>query len=132
MWAAASRAQPIADEAFFACNSLGQVAAAAEYPMTIPQDPTEGVRSTIPSEVTTNKQASICWNSGTPGFHAAAVVPIFAIASQLSDGFPHGFEVQIAGPSGARELLVRVAMAKGTGRGIISRDFTAVLTTREF
>ncbi len=118
--------------AFYRCDWVGNVAIDPEPMMVIDQHPTEGLVSTVPSGVTTSKHASICWNSGTPGFEVSAVVPAYALADSFADGFPHGFEVQIVGPSGARELMIRVVLVKGVGKGIISREFTAVLTTREF
>jgi len=124
-------AEDVAD-AFYECDWVGNVADDPEPLMTIDQHPSEGLVSTVPSGMTTSKHASICWNSGTPGFEVSAVVPVYALEDPFADGFPHGFEVQIVGPSGARELLVRAAMAKGTSKGIICREFSAVLTTREF
>jgi hypothetical protein len=50
----------------------------------------------------------------------------------LNDGFPHGFEVQIIGPSGARKMLLRLALCKEGSSRLIGKDFKAILTTRDF
>ena len=119
-------------EAFYECDLLGQVADEPELAMIIRQDPVGGLISTVPSGMTTSKHASIAWNNSTAGFQVSAVVPVYALEDAFADGFPHGFEVQIVGPSGARELMVRVVMTKGTTKRIISRESTAILTSREF
>jgi hypothetical protein len=108
------------------------VADEPELAMIIRQDPVGGLISTVPSGMTTSKHASIAWNNSTAGFQVSAVVPVYALEDAFADGFPHGFEVQIVGPSGARELMVRAVMTKGTTKRIISRESTAILTSREF
>jgi hypothetical protein len=50
----------------------------------------------------------------------------------MNDGFPHGFEVQLIGPSGARKLLVRLAMVKEGSSRLIGKEFKAILTTRDY
>ncbi|MFH0962858.1 MAG: prepilin-type N-terminal cleavage/methylation domain-containing protein [Planctomycetota bacterium] len=120
------------DNAFYKCQPTGQIDTSPWPNMVIPRDSVEGLRSLIPAKVAKNKHASVCWNNGTNGFDAGIVVPRYAIANATGDGFPHGLEVQIVGPSGARELCVRLAMAKGTGKKVVGREFTAILTTRDF
>ena len=121
-----------ATEAFYPCDQFGYVSPVPLGSVELPRDGTAGLRSAIPTAATTNKHASVCWNAGHGGFEVGLAVPRFAVADTTGDGFPHGFEVQIVGPSGARELLLRLAIAKGTTRGIAAREFTAVLTTRDF
>ena len=120
------------DDAFYECDADGDIDAHATNNMIIPQDPDEGIQSLIPSGVTGTKHASICFNRSVPGWDTGPIVPQFGIEDDVSEGFPHGFEVQIVGPSGAREVLVRLALAKGTSRHVVARDFMSILTTRDF
>lgn len=126
-----STAEDIAD-AFYECDEFGQVNASPEPDMVIPQDPDEGLRSAIPATPTRAKRASVGFNSSRAGWDTGPTIPLLALEDPLGDGFPHGFEVQICGPSGSREVLVRMVLAKGTARKIITREFQAVFTTRDF
>jgi prepilin-type N-terminal cleavage/methylation domain-containing protein len=120
------------DNSFYFCSAAGIIDALPDNPMTIPQDPVIGVQSMLPGGMRNGRQISVCYNAGTPNFQAGPVVPMYALANGTGAGFPHGFEVQIVGPSGARELLMRLALAKeGAGR-IIAKDFKTILTTRDY
>jgi len=57
------------------------------------------------------KHASVAWNSGA-SFHIPVAVPAYGLASTSGDGFPHGFEVQVIGLSGARQTLVCITLAR--------------------
>lgn len=58
---------------------------------------------------------AVAFNRG-PGFAINDSVPAFATASTSGDGFPHGFEVMIVGPTGGRRILARLVMvAEGYG-----------------
>jgi len=121
------------DNAFYYCDEVGHVSSMPESDMIIDQDPEAGICSMIPGGgMRSGKRTSICMNDGTPNFQAGPVVPLYAVADFREEGFPHGFEVQIVGPSGARKLLVRLAMAKEGFRSILGKDFRAVLTTRDY
>lgn len=100
--------------------------------VTILNDTQDGITSQISGELRTGKRTSICMNRGTLGFERGPVLPMYAVASQLGDGFPHGFETQIIGPSGARQLFLHVVMGKDSSKGIIAKAFKGVLTTRDF
>ena len=126
-----STAEDVAN-AFYECDEYGQINASPEPDMVIPQDPDEGLQSAIPATPTRAKRASVGFNSTRAGWDTGPTVPILAMEDPTGDGFPHGFEVQICGPSGSREILVRMVLAKGTSRKIITREFAAVLTTRDF
>jgi hypothetical protein len=71
-------------------------------------------------------------NRGSQGFELGPIVPQFATVIAGGDGFPHGFEVQIVGPSGAREVLLKLVLAKSGAQRIVARDLKAVLTTRDY
>jgi len=118
--------------AFYECDEFGQINASPEPDMVIPQDPDEGIQSVIPATPTRAKRASVGFNSTTPGWDTGPTVPQLATEDATGDGFPHGFEVQICGPSGSRKVLIRMVLAKGTSRKIITREFAALFTTRDF
>ncbi|MFH1999792.1 MAG: hypothetical protein ABIK28_08930 [Planctomycetota bacterium] len=123
------------DDAFYRSYADGtiDVDPMLKADMLIPMDLYDGVFSRMEGQGTNHiLQASICMNRGDPGFEIGPIVPQLAIADATGDGFPHGFEVQIVGPSGARELLIRVAMAKQGSKGLVAKDFEAVLTTRDY
>jgi len=120
------------NNAFYACDDTGYIANAPDVLITIPQDATEGMRSLIPVRRTTAKRMTICYNDGTTNFEAAPAVPRYALPDATAPGFPHGFEVQIVGPSGARTLMFRVAAAKEFRNALVAREFTGILTTRDF
>ena len=48
----------------------------------------------------------------------------FAVPTQTGSGFPHGFEVQLIGPSSARQLLVRLVLSSTNNHG--HKAFSAV------
>lgn len=48
--------------------------------------------------------------------HSAAGVGLFSVMDNTGDGFPHGFEVQIIGPSAGRQVLLQLSIAS-TRRG---------------
>jgi hypothetical protein len=120
------------DNSFYFCSDAGAIDAAPENDMLIPQDPSIGMQSMLPGGMRNGRRISICYNSGTPNFQAGPVVPMYALADATGNGFPHGFEVQIVGPSGARELMLRLAMVKEGANRLIGRDFRTILTTRDF
>lgn len=123
------------DNAFYKCYADGTIDAVpiAAASVSIPMAGYQGVFSyQAGGGVNHVKQASVCMNRGLPGFETGPIIPRYAIPNLLGDGFPHGFEIQIIGPSGAREMLLRLAMGKSTTRGLYSKDFTAILTTRDF
>lgn len=56
-------------------------------------------------------RASMAWNRTNPAWIPERV-PYYAIADATGDGFPHGFEVQVIGPTGSRTILVRLTLAR--------------------
>ncbi len=78
--------------------------------------------------------ASMAWNNSTT-FRTPDVVPKFAVGSSFGAGFPHGMEVQIIGPTGARQVLVRLVMAYvvgGSGQNLYSNESHTITTLREY
>lgn len=56
----------------------------------------------------------------------------FGLRSTLGVGFPHGFEVQVVGPSSARQILIHFAVASTNQRGLIAyADQQVVLDVRD-
>jgi hypothetical protein len=45
-------------------------------------------------------------------------VCLYGIQAPALDGFPHGFEVQIIGPSAARQVVVRMVLVSTNNRGL--------------
>ena len=56
----------------------------------------------------------------------------FSVVSNAGDGFPHGFEVQIVGPTAGRQVLLQLSLAstkRGTLPAVSSQK--VVVSTRE-
>jgi type II secretory pathway pseudopilin PulG len=105
-----------ANLAFFELGN--DVAATAENPFSIPASP---LNERAPKGLFANARASISSNNTSTG---EAQIPKFAVALDPSVdingiGFPHGFEVKIVGPSGARKVLVRVVADIQRGMSVV-------------
>lgn len=56
----------------------------------------------------------------------------YAIESLIGMGFPHGFEVQVVGPSSARQVLIHLVIASTNRRGMMaSANLQIVIDTRD-
>lgn len=56
----------------------------------------------------------------------------YAIESAVGVGFPHGFEVQVVGPSSARQVLLHMVIASTNRRGLVaSANLQIVIDTRD-
>lgn len=56
----------------------------------------------------------------------------FAMATTAGAGFPHGFEVQVVGPSSARQVLIHIVVATTNRRGLTAfADQQVVLDVRD-
>jgi len=77
--------------------------------------------------------ASIAWNRSTE-FWTPDPVPKFAQASSTGSGFPHGFEVQIIGPSGGRQALIRLVLAYyiPLNKSLYSSETITIVALREY
>ncbi|MBU0756063.1 MAG: hypothetical protein KJ645_13045 [Planctomycetes bacterium] len=123
------------DQAFYRCYADGVIDAGPvpKEIMEIPMDRFDGIFGRMEGNgVNHIQRSSVCKNRGEPGFEVGTIVPQFGLIDNTGNGFPHGFETQIIGPSGARELMIRLALAKQGSKGIISKGFRAVLTTRDY
>jgi len=121
------------DEAFFPIELTGStytLATSPQSPMVIQFDSWEEV---VPNMK--YKHMSVCWNIDDT-FRLPIKVPTFGVASAAGDGFPHGFEVQIIGPSGARQIMTRIALVKETSSrrvaGIAAHVNTTVISAKDF
>ena len=71
---------------------------------------------------------SIATNYSQPSYGVGK----FGIVSTTGDGFPHGFEVQMIGPSGARQVLLRMAIVSTNLSGHIAHaDMQAIMDARD-
>jgi hypothetical protein len=60
-------------------------------------------------------------------------VPIYGYAQTGGDGFPHGFEVQIIGLSGARQTLVSLALARQvSSQRIAAHTSQIIITSKDY
>ena len=60
-------------------------------------------------------------------------VPAFATVDTTNDGFPHGFEVMIGGPTGGRRVLIRLVLAADSGHArLISRENVVLINARDY
>ncbi len=77
--------------------------------------------------------ASVAWNNDTT-FWAPDTVPEFGIASAVGKGFPHGLEIQVIGPTSARQILIRLVLAyvASSQENIASNESTTIATMHEF
>ena len=74
------------------------------------------------------RKMAIAGNAAGPDRGVAA----FALVDTGGDGFPHGFETQIIGPAGARQVLVHVTVvSQGAARLRAWLDLTNVSETRD-
>ena len=120
-------------------------APAAFYPILLPgggafsvsatPDPLCRPLLTAPTEFIRNlrfRHASVSWNVGTT-FRSPVIVPAFGLANPAGDGFPHGFEVQVIGLSGARQTLVCLALARQTpGQRLAAHSARIVISSKDY
>ena len=122
--------------AFYAIDEYGNVNAVPEPSFTIPTG-IDAEGNTMVSSVIHDLGlgfASVAWNNTTT-FRTPDIVPKFAIGSSVGAGFPHGMEVQIIGPTGARQVMVRLVMAYvvgGAGQNLYSSEANTITTLREY
>jgi len=75
---------------------------------------------------------SVAYNTGT-GFDLSDTVPAFGTADLTNDGFPHGFEVMMGGPTGGRRVLVRLVLAADSGHArLVSRENVVLINARDY
>jgi hypothetical protein len=76
---------------------------------------------------------SVAWNTSNQ-FHTPDVVPKYAEGNSVGAGFPHGFEIQIIGPTSARQTMVRLVLAYfiTVNNSLFSNESLTMVTTREY
>lgn len=76
---------------------------------------------------------SVAWNTGGTFFLPDAC-PKYAVATQTNDGFPNGLETQIIGPSGARQVLITLTLARWmtVDNRMLSRRSFVIATAKDF
>jgi hypothetical protein len=94
------------DSAFFDLKADGSIAATAVASPVIDCPPEAPVRTMLNAV-----KASVAPNS------PALRVPTFAELDTSAPGFPSGFEVKVVGPSGGRQVLVRLTILTGAHAG---------------
>jgi len=94
------------DSAFFDLKADGSIAATAVASPVIDCPPEAPVRTMLNAV-----KASVAPNS------PALRVPTFAELDTSAPGFPSGFEVKVVGPSGGREVFVRLVVLVGVAGG---------------
>ena len=98
-----------ANAAFYAITPQG-----ASFQIAATPDANYHPALSAPNEYIRNlryKHASVSWNTGS-ALRSPVAVPAFGWVSATGDGFPHGFEVQVIGMSGARQTLVCLTLAR--------------------
>ncbi|MBI5778034.1 MAG: hypothetical protein HZA49_01070 [Planctomycetes bacterium] len=124
------------DTAFYAIDEYGGISALPEPSFTIPTGIDADGNAMVKSVIDRLGRgfASLAWNNSTT-FRTPDIVPKFAMGSQAGAGFPHGMEVQIIGPTGARQVLVRLVLAyvvSGAGQNLYSTEAHTIVTLREY
>jgi len=75
---------------------------------------------------------SVAFNTSET-FELGDTVPVFATADVTNDGFPHGFEVMMGGPTGGRRVLVRLVLAADSGSArLVSRENIVLINARDY
>ena len=98
-----------ASAAFYQIALVGSVPTVSATPSATYRPPLSE-----PTEFLRNLHArhtSVSWNTGST-FRSPQMIPVYAYASATGDRFPHGFEVQVIGLSGARQTLVSLSLAR--------------------
>jgi hypothetical protein len=116
------------DNAFYAIDEYGDISGSPEAYFTIPKDSLTNVINSLGLG-----SASISWNS-SDDFWPPDTVPKFANGNSVGNGFPHGLEVQIIGPSGARQVMVRLVLAYfiNMDNSIYSNESFTIITLKEY
>lgn len=114
--------------AFYRIYSNGSIDAIPDSTYTIQKDTVENF---IPSMG--RGYASVAWNRSSQ-FWTPDLVPKFAQAYSGGSGFPHGFEVQIIGPSGGRQILIRLVLAYSVplNKTVASSEAITIVAMREY
>lgn len=75
---------------------------------------------------------TVAFNS-SESFDIGDAVPQFATADTSGDGFPNGFEVMMAGPTGGRKVFIRLVLAADSGHArLVSRENVVLVNARDY
>lgn len=113
----------LADAAFYKLTADVAVAPTA---IAIPGSPKTG---RVQKGFYAWRNAALAVNNGIVGTEAS--VPKFALPDNTGIGFPHGFEVKVVGPSGARKIKVRVVAERMMKNLIMRRSSESIATMRD-
>ena len=107
--------------AFFPLTAI--VAATPDAAYKIPPSP---VRAKAPLAYFRIRNAALSQNNAV--VTGESVIPKFA---QKVAGFPHGFEVMVIGPSGARKILTRVVAERSMRNRVVQAKSESIATMRD-
>lgn len=121
-----------ADAAFFSFAG-GSLASSADSSYEIEMDSaTQAIRNLNSPRIGGDMVYSVAFNTGTD-FDLGDTVPVFATADATADGFPHGFEVMMGGPTGGRRVLIRLVLAADSGSArLVSRENMVLINARDY
>jgi hypothetical protein len=75
---------------------------------------------------------TVAFNSGED-FDIRDPVPVFTEAETIHDGFPHGFEVMMCGPTGGRKVMIRLVLAADSSSArLVSRENIVLINARDY
>ncbi len=77
--------------------------------------------------------AGVAWNRNA-NVWISEPTPLFGLFNPAGDGFPHGFEVQVTGPTGARTILFRLVISEfvGLDQDLDTFSLSAIVNAHEF
>jgi hypothetical protein len=114
----------LADAAFFKLDT--DVAPVTVGAMPIPAS---RVNERVPKGYYAWRNAALASNNGI--VNSEASVPKFTQPIPAGIGFPHGFEVKVVGPSGARKIKVRVVAERMMKSRVMRRASESIATMRD-
>lgn len=120
------------DEAFYSFSS-GSLASSPDSGYTIARDEaTSAIKKLNSPRIGGKMVYSVAFNTGQ-NFDLGDPVPVFATADATDDGYPHGFEVMMGGPTGGRRVMLRLVLAADAGSArLVSRENVVLINARDY
>jgi|GEM_PF-983092 len=120
------------DEAFYSFAS-GSLSSSPDGSYEIERDTVASAIEHLNSPRIGGKMVySVAFNTGQ-NFDLGDTVPAFATADTSDDGFPHGFEVMMGGPTGGRRVMIRLVLAADAGSArMVSRENVVLINARDY
>ena len=120
------------DDAFFSFAG-GSLASSADSSYEIEMESaTQAIRNLNSPRIGGEMVYSVAFNTSDT-FDLGDTVPVFAAADVANDGFPHGFEVMMGGPTGGRRVLIRLVLAADSGSArLVSRENIVLINARDY